>query len=58
MSLSIIEIGARVTVPIISYVACRYVGDVAERHFRQNMTYLDPNGSDMEYSRWWWERWR
>jgi len=58
MSISIIEIGATVVVRIIWYVARRYVGDAAERHFRQDMTYLDPNGSNREYSRWWWERWR
>ena len=55
---SIIKVGTAVVVKVIEYVVRHYVGDVAERHHKHEITYLDPDGPDREYSKWSWEFWR
>ena len=58
MVLSIVELGAAVVVPLIGCAVRRYVGSVAERRYKHEVTYLDPDGVDKDYSKWSWEFWR
>ena len=54
----IIKIGVTIVVQVIGYIPCRYVGDVVERKCKHDITYLDPDGADRDYSKWSWEFWR
>jgi hypothetical protein len=58
MAPSIIKFGVAVVAQLIGYVLRRYVGDVVERQYKHEITYLDPDGADREYSKWSWEFWR
>jgi len=58
MLLSMIKAGVAVVAQLVGYILCRYVGDVVKREYKHDITYLNPDGADRDYSKWSWEFWR